>query len=413
MRTVVASLLGVVALASASSAQTLPPKPTTEPPPGLLGEPAVLQKSVALAGRWLGDAPVSQRDGFYPELGNFIPGAGWISAGPGYRQRFWDGHGLVDGSAAISWRAFKMAQARFEVSNLAGGHLHVGGMGRWQDFTQMNYFGIGSASSEDAHSQYRIKDTDVVGYALLNANRWLTVGGTFGRLQNVRLSSPSGPFRTDYADARIAFSADPGMDVQPNYLHGGVSVSADTRDSASRPTNGGLYRAAAAAYSDRDGGRYSFRRYEVEGEQFVPIVGSRWILAGRGWAAFSETSSGHDVPFYMAPSLGGMNTLRGYDNYRFHDRNLLLASAESRWALLRDVDVAAFFDAGNVAARRDDLNLHKTSWGGGVRLHSVRSMLLRADIAHSREGLQVFVSMSDSFRLHRHDRVTADVPFVP
>jgi len=413
MRTVVASLLGVVALASASSAQTLPPKPTTEPPPGLLGEPAVLQKSVALAGRWLGEDPVSQRDGFYPELGNFIPGAGWISAGPGYRQRFWDGHGLVDGSAAISWRAFKMAQARFEVSNLAGGHLHVGGMGRWQDFTQMNYFGIGSASSEAAHSQYRIKETDVVGYALLTANRWLTVGGTFGRLQNVTLSSPSGPFRTDYADARIAFSADPGMDVQPNYLHGGVSVSADTRDSASRPTNGGLYRAAAAAYSDRDGGRYSFRRYEVEGEQFVPIVGSRWILAGRGWAAFSETSSGHDVPFYMAPSLGGMNTLRGYDNYRFHDRNLLLASAESRWALLRDVDVAAFFDAGNVAARRGDLNLHKTSWGGGVRLHSVRSMLLRADIAHSREGLQVFVSMSDSFRLHRHDRVTADVPFVP
>ena len=73
-----------------------------------------------------------------------------------------------------------MAQARFEVSNLAGGHLHVGAMGRWQDFTQVNYFGIGSSSSEDAHSQYRIKDTDVVGYALFNANRWLTVGGTWG-----------------------------------------------------------------------------------------------------------------------------------------------------------------------------------------------------------------------------------------
>ena len=70
-------------------------------------------------------------------------------------------------------------------------------------------------------------------------------------------------------------------------------------------------------------------------------------------------------------------TLRGYDNYRFTDRNLVLASAESRWALLRDLDVAAFFDAGNVAARRGDLNLHKTSWGGGVRLHSGRSMLLR------------------------------------
>jgi hypothetical protein len=360
MRTIVASLV-LFAVACSTSAQTLSPESTTEPPAGLLGEPRALQKGVALAGRWLVDPPAARRDGFYAETGNFIPGAGWISAGPGYRQRFWDGHGLVDGSAAISWRAFKMAQARFEVSRLAAGHLNVGATGRWQDFTQMNYFGIGSGSSEDAHSQYRIKDTDVVGYAQFSANRWLTVGGTFGRLESVTLSSASGPFRTNYADARVAFSGDPGVNVQPTYLHGGVSVSADTRNSANRPTIGSLYRAAAAAFSDRDGGHYSFRRYEVEGEQFVPIAGSRWIVAAHGWGTFSETSSRRLVPFYMAPSLGGMNTLRGYDNYRFHDRNLLLASAESRWALLRDVDVAAFFDAGNVAARRDDLNLHKTA----------------------------------------------------
>jgi hypothetical protein len=412
MRTVVVSLFIVTALASASSAQTVPPKPTTDPA-GLLGEPHMMEQSIAFAGRWLGDAPMTQRDGFYPELGNFIPGAGWISAGPGYRQRFMNRHVFIDGSAAISWRAFKMAQARFEVSDVVGGHLKFGAAGRWQDFTQMNYFGTGSASNEDAHSQYRIKDANIVGYAVLNANRWLAVSGTFGRVQNVTVSSASGPFRTEYANAQVAFPADPGMDVQPDYLHGGVSVSADTRDSAGRPTIGGLYRAAAAAYSDRDGGRYSFRRYEIEGEQFIPVVGSRWILAAHGWGTFTETSIGHEVPFYMAPSLGGSNTLRGYDEYRFTDRNLVLASAESRWALLRDLDVAAFFDAGNVAARRGDLNLHKTSWGGGVRLHSRGSMLLRADIAHSREGVQVFVSMSDSFRLERHARVTADVPFVP
>jgi hypothetical protein len=82
MRTILASLLAVVAVATASSAQTtLPPKPTTDPPTGLLGEPPVVEKGVALAGHWLGEASVTQRDGFYPELANFIPGAGWISAG--------------------------------------------------------------------------------------------------------------------------------------------------------------------------------------------------------------------------------------------------------------------------------------------------------------------------------------------
>jgi hypothetical protein len=39
-----------------------------------------------------------------------VTGAGWISAGPGYRRHFFDGHAFVDASTAISWRAYKMAQ---------------------------------------------------------------------------------------------------------------------------------------------------------------------------------------------------------------------------------------------------------------------------------------------------------------
>src|SRR5262249_47927839 len=159
----------------------------------------------------------------------------------------------------------------------------LGSQGRWQDLTQVNYFGIGSDSIEDAHSQYRLKDTDIIGYATVKANRGLAVAGTFGRLQHLSLSSPGGPFLPGYADALVTFSSDPGMDVQPDYLHADVSVTADTRDSASRPRGGGLYRAAAEVYSDRDFGRYSFRRYQVEGLQFVPVAGHWWILVFHGW----------------------------------------------------------------------------------------------------------------------------------
>jgi hypothetical protein len=52
---------------------------------------------------------------------------------------------LVDGSAAISWRAYKTAQLRFEVPTLAGHRLAVGSQ-RWLDFT--DYFGIGPDSPE-------------------------------------------------------------------------------------------------------------------------------------------------------------------------------------------------------------------------------------------------------------------------
>ncbi len=62
--------------------------------------------------------------------------------------------------------------------------------------------------------------------------------------------------------------------------------------------------------------------------------------------------SGNQVPFYLLPSLGGNNTLRSYDDYRFHDQNLAVVNVESRWGLWTHLDVALFLDAGNVAPER-------------------------------------------------------------
>jgi Omp85 superfamily domain len=402
------------AAAQSSSNDTTPATPTT--PTGLISEPRLFDKTVALANRWLGEGDVTStpRDGFYPELGNMMTGSGWISLGPGYRRHFFDGHGLVDASTAISWRAYKMAQARFELTDLAANRLTMGSQIRWQDLTQVNYFGAGADSIEDARSEYRLKNTDVVGYGTYHATQWLAIDGTFGWLRHSSLSAPAGPFRGDYPDTRLAFSDEPGVSRQPNYLHGGAAVTADFRDYPGHPTRGGLYRAGLATYSDRDFSQFSFRRYEAEGLQIVPLTtGGNWIVAVHGWGVFSDTSSANEVPFYMLPSLGGQNTLRGYFDYRFHDRNMLLASAESRWALFRDIDAVAFFDAGNVASRVSDLNLKKTSWGGGLRVHSQMWTLARLDVGHSVEGWHVFLRFSDPFRLKRRSQRTADAPFVP
>jgi outer membrane protein assembly factor BamA len=63
------------------------------------------------------------------------------------------------------------------------------------------------------------------------------------------------------------------------------------------------------------------------------------------------------VPFYLMPSLGGKNTLRGYYDFRFHDRDMQLFNAESRWGLFTHLDVAVFADAGKVAPEARDLDL--------------------------------------------------------
>jgi len=404
--------------AGAASAQDHPTgaRATTEAAldaTGLIREPGAITNAIDSAGRWVDTDGATPKDGFYPALNGMITGAGWISAGPGFRKHFLDGHALVDASAAISWRAYKLAQARFEVTDLAHERLTVGTHVRWQDLTQVNYFGIGAGSLESQRSEYRLKDTDVLAYGVMKANNWLFIDGRFGWLKKPNLSSSSGPFDRNLFDALQVFGLDPGVAQPTSFLHANISVRADTRDHADYPTRGGLYRAALGTYSDRDLGQFSFRRYEAEAVQLVPIVEHTWVIALHGWGVFSDTSAGDAVPFYMLPSLGGGNTLRSYHDYRFHDRNLLLASAESRVALFRHVDAAVFVDAGNVAPRARDLDLTKTSYGAGLRVHSRTSTIGRLDVAHGREGWSLFFKMSDPFGLARRSERATVVPFVP
>ena len=114
----------------------------------------------------------------------------------------------------------------------------------------------------------------------------------------------------------------------------------------------------------------------------------------------------------MLPTLGG-STLRSYEDYRFHDRNLALVNAESRWTIFEHVDAAVFVDAGNVAPTVGDLNLAKTSWGGGLRFHTQKATFARVDAAYGAEGWGLTFRTSDVLRLSRLTRRVAAVPFVP
>jgi hypothetical protein len=127
----------------------------------------------------------------------------------------------------------------------------------------------------------------------------------------------------DLPDAYELFAGEPGAAIprQPRFVHGDMAIAADTRDKPGHPSRGGLYRAAWVGFRDLEGGTFSFDRYEIEGAQFVPLWAGRTVLALHGWSVLSITAEGRQVPYYLLSSLGGHNTLRGYTDYRFHDRH--------------------------------------------------------------------------------------------
>jgi hypothetical protein len=391
----------------------------TVPPPsaGLWSEPKLLSSGIRLAIDKFGDTG-EPKSGPYLETSNMITGSGWVSLGPGYRKYIFDKRGFLDASAAASWHLYKMVQGRFEMTDLADHHLAAGVQGMWQDQTQVNYFGLGEDSLEDNQSQYRMRSRDVVAYATYRpagSGGSLALAGEVGYLRRPTIDSPGGTFKPDFPETTQLFPTDPGvaLSFQPNYLHSEWSITSDTRDHRSHPTYGGLYRAAMTTFSDRSTDTFSFRQYEAEAAHFIPLGTPSWILALHGWVLASDVQAGHEIPFYLMPSLGGNNTLRGYHNFRFHDENLAVVNVESRWAIFTHVDAALFYDAGNVAHRFEDLNLDKTSWGAGLRLHTERMTFARVDVAHGSEGWHFLLRTSDPLRLSRVTRRVAAIPFVP
>lgn len=404
---------GPAAAQEARPLERIPPKPpeAASEPQGLLPEPAAIQRLTLFFDRRLGNGDLGV--GRYIETGNMVPGAGWLAIGPGYRYWSEEDRMVADASAAVSLRGYAMAQAGVEFPRLLRSRLTAGGHLRWQDFPQMAYFGEGPGSAESNRSEYRLQSTNIVGYTIFRPVRWLGVGATAGWLKP-SVETRGGFFKGDLPDTRELFPGDPvyTSPEDPSYIHTELSMIADTRDFAGHPTRGGVYRVAASNFSDRDGGTFSFRRYEAEAAQFVPLAQSRFVVALHGWLAGSDTSEGQTVPFYLQPALGGAKSLRSFGNYRFHDRNMLLFTVEGRLALMTHVDAAVFMDAGNVAARAGDLDLAKRSYGAGLRLHSRRQTFLRLDLARGDEGWRVLLALDDPLNLGRLTRRTAPAPFI-
>jgi outer membrane protein assembly factor BamA len=374
------------------------------------GNPALPTGKMVRAFSWVEskiDVRSGVRDGWYPEMGNMIPGAGF-SAGLGYRHRLFGDQAIADASAAVSWNGSRTLQSQLTWPRLVNDRLSIGGQLTYQDFTQINFFGIGSSSLESNQTTYRLKDVDAVGIVAVRPAPWLSLTGRVGALRRLTIEPGTSTVHPSI-ETRFDEGVAPGLAEAPNYLHAEVALDADTLDVPGNPSSGGRYRLSMAMFHDQDGSHHSFRRVEAEAAQYLPL--GRTVLALRGRLGLSEAGAGQAVPFYMLPSLGGSNSLRGFLDYRFRDQDAMLMDAEYRLPILRRVDAAVFYDAGTVAPTASGLAGDlKSDYGVGIRVHSATHVLVRLDVARGSEGTRALVTFSGPLSL-RNSRTAA--PFVP
>jgi len=321
-----------------------------------------------------------------------LPSGQGFALGPQFSR-----YGLVDGkvvlrtSAAASSLGAYLLDFQVTAPKLAGRRLFLDLECAYGNYPRIDYYGKGLDSRKGGRSHYRLEENRynlVLGVGPLRAFYAGFSGGYLG-INVGRGNNPAvGHTAELYEEATT-----PGLYKQTDFLRGGPFLRIDYRDDPIGARSGGMYAASFMAYNDFRLNRYDFRALELEARQYIPFFNKRRVIALAGAATLSYPNGTSVVPFYLQPTLGGSDDLRGFRSYRFYDDNLLVLNTEYRWEAFSGLDMALFFDAGKVTAKRSQLNFHnlETSTGFGFRFNTRNRTFIRIDTGFSHEGFQVWL----------------------
>lgn len=337
--------------------------------------------------------------GIYPRLGGFTTGSG-ITVGGGFRHAVpGTEHFEFDASAAISTRGYKSADLHVRAPAMLEGRLALDGSARWWDYTQEDYYGLGE-SCLCARSDYRYIGLGFTGGARYRLQPWLSAGGELGYLQ------PRIKDGTDdrFPGATQAFTDEeaPGLTRQPRLLFTSLFFDADYRDQPGNPRSGGRILFRIGSGRDTDPSReFSYRRTDLEFLHVFPIFDKKRNFALHMAAAHVDPlNGGGRVPFFLSPTIGGSSTIRSYRDLRFRDATFVVVNAEYRWEAFSGLDLALFWDGGDVGTTIEQIRADefKTGWGAGLRFNTNRRVFLRIDAGFGGpEGARIFWKYAPAF----------------
>ncbi len=333
--------------------------------------------------------------GVYPLLDSVYPGGGF-AAGLGARKPFGD-DGAIGVIGAYSINSFWRAQTDVTLPSFASRRGRVSLTAGYLDAPDVKYYGIGQDSNKDDKTSFGYTPFGGGGRLDFDVSRYVSVGGGVKYIDVTTDSGATGPS----IEERFSPADSPGLERdQFKYVNSTARAVVDWRRQLGYAGSGGQYRVQFDDFRERDTDRYSFRSLEAEVTQLIPLMRANWVIALRGLTTITDIDDTEAIPYFMLPSLGGGKTLRGFPDFRFRDRQRLVMNAELRWTPARFLDMAVFYDAGKVAARRGDLDFRdlENSYGIGMRIIGVKGYAFKVEVAHSREhAARLLVSAGGAF----------------
>ena len=331
---------------------------------------------------------------FHPYFQSAYAGGGF-TLGAGYRAAV-SSYNTIDFRGSYTFKNYKRLESEFVAPRLFKRQGHLTVVGGWREATQVGYYGLGTSTELSDRANYGFKQ--LYGAATLGIRPRRTPFALEAGVETSRWEQTPGSGSRSSVDEVYTPESLPGLGATITYLHSHATLGVDTRGNPGYARRGGSYSATVRDFSDIDDA-YGFTRVDYEAIQHVPVLRETWVLSFRGAASTTGLKQDQQIPFFMLPAIGGGSSLRGYNSWRFRDRNSLLLQAEWRIMVNRYFDTAVFYDAGKVTAEARQLSLKdlRDDWGFGIRFHGPWSTPLRVDFAHGQEGLAINFSSSAAF----------------
>jgi hypothetical protein len=340
---------------------------------------------------------IFQDKDLHPTLGSVAPGGG-LTGGIGYDQHRGNPRQLQNSlRASISTKGYWLAVAdtTYRVSNI----YSVEAYGRARRMTELPFYGIGQDSFQANLTDYSLTERVVGGSAYVRPRPAYAIGAKAEGLWPIVHAGGSSSEAS--IGTRFNEAAAPGLTDQPAFVHFQVFANFDYPSGQfGTPRHGVDLKADYNIYHDVQDARFSFNRLLVEGQARFQIAGPDRKLTLHGLSSLTSVAAGSDVPFYFQETLGGVQnllgfheallggdetaaTLRGFDDYRFRDRNLLLLQAEFRQHVWAQFDATIYVEAGKVTHDASQIGLSNLKHDIGISISFMRvdATIIRFDFA--------------------------------
>jgi outer membrane protein assembly factor BamA len=234
-----------------------------------------------------------------------------------------------------------------------GGDWRTYGEVAWYHYSY-RYFGTGNSYPNEYIENYKAEYPRLRLTATRSINRKQSAG--------IRL----------YMDAYQITEKEPGGEIDRDEVAGsdggfssglGAVWLFDSRDNQFFPHEGWYVETTLTGEHPLTLSAFRYLRFLMDASRYQAF-GNKWVLATQFYAQFTAGRA----PFFQLPSLGGSRRLRGYPDFKYRDRHLLLLQTELRFPIVWRFKGVVFAAAGSVFGTPGERMHWRPNGGVGLRV---------------------------------------------